>query len=91
MKLKTPRRFRNFGNKRDGKKSRGDRIQKNVSENDIFVAIRGYKTDGHIYIESAKKRGCYACIVEDLLATKLKVKNSTSSTLKFLIIIMETK
>ena len=33
---------------------------KNVSENDIFVAIRGYKTDGHIYIKSAKKQGCYA-------------------------------
>ena len=40
---------------------------KNVSENDIFVAIKGYKTDGHIYIESAKKQACYACIVEDFV------------------------
>lgn len=58
---------------------------KNVSENDIFVAIRGYKTDGHIYIESAKKQGCYACIVEDFVdvdVAQIKVKNSRAALSK---------
>ena len=58
---------------------------KNVSENDIFVAIRGYKTDGHIYIKSAKKQGCYACIVEDFVdvdVAQIKVKNSRAALSK---------
>lgn len=58
---------------------------KNISGNDIFVAIKGYKTDGHIYIDSAKEKGCYACIVEDFVDTdiiQIRVKNSRSALSK---------
>jgi len=35
-----------------------------VSENDIFVCIRGFKTDGHNYIQQAIERGAVAVVVE---------------------------
>ena len=36
-----------------------------VTQNDVFVAIRGYKTDGHKYIEQAVKNGAAAVIAEE--------------------------
>jgi UDP-N-acetylmuramoyl-L-alanyl-D-glutamate--2,6-diaminopimelate ligase len=36
-----------------------------VSNNDIFVCIRGYKTDGHKYLKSAVENGAGAAIVEE--------------------------
>ena len=31
-----------------------------VNEGDMFVAIVGYKTDGHVYVESALQKGCFS-------------------------------
>ena len=36
-----------------------------VTQNDVFVAVRGYKTDGHKYIEQAIKNGAAAVIAEE--------------------------
>lgn len=36
-----------------------------VTQNDVFVAVRGYKTDGHKYIEQAVKNGAAAVIAEE--------------------------
>lgn len=52
---------------------------KNISGGDIFVAIKGYKTDGHIYVEQVLENGGYACVVEDFVdfdIPQIKVKNS---------------
>ena len=35
-----------------------------TKKDDIFVCIKGYKTDGHSYIDSAIKNGAVAVIVE---------------------------
>ncbi len=37
-----------------------------VKQGDLFVAIKGYKTDGHKYIPDAIKNGAVAVVVEDL-------------------------
>ncbi len=36
-----------------------------VKKGDLFVCIKGYKTDGHKYISMAIEKGCAAIIVED--------------------------
>ncbi len=36
-----------------------------VSEGSLFVCIKGYKTDGHRYLEEAVKKGAVAAVVED--------------------------
>ena len=58
---------------------------KNISKDDIFVAIKGYKTDGHIYIKDAVEKGAYICVVEDFVdfdIIQIKVKNSRSALSK---------
>lgn len=50
-----------------------------IKENFIFVAIKGYVTDGHKYIEVAKKNGAKLVIVEDFVdidILQIKVKNT---------------
>ncbi len=37
-----------------------------VEKGSLFVCIRGYKTDGHIYLEEAAKNGALAAIVETI-------------------------
>ena len=37
-----------------------------VRPGDLFVCIKGYKTDGHRYIAEAIKKGAVAVVVEDL-------------------------
>lgn len=39
---------------------------RNVSEGSLFIAVKGYKTDGHNYIDSAIKSGAKAIICETL-------------------------
>ncbi|OYX28704.1 MAG: UDP-N-acetylmuramoyl-L-alanyl-D-glutamate--2,6-diaminopimelate ligase [Flavobacteriales bacterium 32-35-8] len=39
---------------------------KNITENDVFVAIKGSVSDGHKYIDSAIKQGAVAVICETL-------------------------
>ena len=38
---------------------------KQVKKNDLFIAIKGYITDGHQYIENAIKKGATAIMVEE--------------------------
>ena len=38
---------------------------KQVGDNHLFVAIRGFDTDGHQYIDSAIQQGAIAVIVEE--------------------------
>lgn len=50
-----------------------------VREGYIYVAIKGYKTDGHIYIREAIERGAAAVVVEefsDLPIPQIMVSNS---------------
>lgn len=52
---------------------------KEVEEGDLFVAIKGYVTDGHKYIKSAYEKGAVAAIVEDIVdisIPQIKVENS---------------
>lgn len=39
---------------------------KNIKEGDLFVAIKGLKTDGHKYIASALEKGAAALVVEEI-------------------------
>ena len=45
---------------------------RNVSENDLFVCIKGYATDGHKYAESASEKGACAILCEDLVEVSKK-------------------
>jgi UDP-N-acetylmuramoyl-L-alanyl-D-glutamate--2,6-diaminopimelate ligase len=51
-----------------------------VVPNSLFVCIKGYATDGHLYLEDAVKKGALAAIVEDfnpsMMIPQFKVKNS---------------
>lgn len=51
-----------------------DSNSKNIKPGGLFVAIKGFATDGHLYIEDAVKNGAVAVMVdleEDLKALKL--------------------
>lgn len=58
---------------------------KNISGEDIFVAIKGYKVDGHTFVKSAYEKGAYVCVVEDFLdlpVNQLRVSNSRDALSK---------
>lgn len=38
-----------------------------VKEGDLFVCIKGYKTDGHLYLKEAARKGAAASVVEDFV------------------------
>ncbi|REJ09953.1 Mur ligase family protein [Halobacillus trueperi] len=38
---------------------------RNVEQGDVFVCIKGFKTDGHRYVAEAVKKGAAAIVVED--------------------------
>lgn len=37
-----------------------------VRQGDVYVAIKGYKTDGHLFLEDAKKKGAAVAVVQEL-------------------------
>ncbi len=37
-----------------------------VEEGFLFICLKGYKTDGHLYLEEAQEKGAAAAIVEDV-------------------------
>jgi len=37
-----------------------------VEEGFLFICLKGYKTDGHLYLEQAREKGAAAAIVEDI-------------------------
>jgi UDP-N-acetylmuramoyl-L-alanyl-D-glutamate--2,6-diaminopimelate ligase len=43
---------------------------RNVKEGSLFVAVKGYKTDGHDYIDAAVKSGAVAIVCEKLPANQ---------------------
>ena len=51
-----------------------------ITDNSLFVAIRGYTTDGHEYLKEAEKKGAVAAIVEkpisDVRIPQVEVVNS---------------
>ena len=52
---------------------------KNSTPNSIFVAIKGYETDGHKYVEAAYEKGAVLAVVEDFVEVNIpqvKVKNT---------------
>lgn len=53
---------------------------KKVKEKNLFVCIKGYKTDGHQYLKQAMQKGAIAAIVEDFVEgvdiPQYKVKDS---------------
>lgn len=58
---------------------------KNVKNDDVFVAIKGYKVDGHTFIKSALENGAYICIVENFVSEniiQIKVKNTRAALSK---------
>src|SRR6476620_5405398 len=44
-----------------------------VNAGDLFIAVRGWNSDGHDYLEAAAKRGAVAAIVEDPSRTTLPI------------------
>src|SRR5258705_12734756 len=42
-----------------------------VQAGDLFIAVRGWNSDGHDYLEAAAQRGAVAAIVEDPSRTTL--------------------
>ena len=60
-----------------------NRIQydsRKIQKGDLFVAIKGFQTDGHAYLEQAYEKGAIAAVVEeqnkDIVIPQIKVKNS---------------
>lgn len=55
---------------------------RNITENDLFIAISGFKTDGHQYIDEAIERGASVVVFEKNITnykagiTYIKVENS---------------
>ncbi len=51
-----------------------------IKENSMFVCIKGFKTDGHLYIDNALKKGAVAILAEEDIrpegATVIRVKNA---------------
>jgi len=49
-----------------------------VKEGTLFVAIRGYTTDGHSYIEEALKRGATAIVAEEFDLSRINRREPTA-------------
>ena len=39
---------------------------RDINENDLFIAIKGFTTDGHLFISKAIDKGAIAVVCEDL-------------------------
>lgn len=51
----------------DRKLKKFETDSRKISENDVFICIKGFETDGHLFAEKAKKNGAKLFIVEDRL------------------------
>lgn len=61
---------------------------KEAKKNSIFIAIKGKRTDGHLYVNEALKKGCNIAVVKKNFKVEKKYKNrihNVNSTLNFLI------
>lgn len=53
-----------------------------VEANDLFVCVKGYQTDGHLFLKNAVEGGCTAAVVEDFVDIDIpqyKVADSRSA------------
>ncbi|MDR0880020.1 MAG: UDP-N-acetylmuramoyl-L-alanyl-D-glutamate--2,6-diaminopimelate ligase [Clostridioides sp.] len=50
---------------------------RNVTEDSLFVCIKGFKSDGHKYIETAMKKGAKAFLVEDDIDVDIDIDGCT--------------
>ena len=48
-----------------------DKDSRNIKENSLFIAIKGFEEDGHEYVETAIKQGASAVILEEGVSTEL--------------------
>ena len=51
-----------------------DKDSRNIKENGLFIAIKGFDVDGHEYVETAIKQGASAVILQEGVNTEL-IKN----------------
>ena len=51
---------------------------KKIGKSDVFVAIKGYKEDGHDYISEAINNGASAVIIEDGYKEKIESPESVA-------------
>ena len=61
---------------------------KEAKKNSIFIAIKGKRTDGHLYVNEALKKGCDIAVVKKNFKIEKKYKNKiykVDSPLNFLI------
>ena len=65
---------------------------RNIKKNNIFIAIKGKKVDGHNFVKEAIKHGANHCVVSRLVtnASRKKLIN-TNNTIKFLNELAEEK
>jgi len=49
-----------------------------VQPGDLFVAIRGYATDGHKYIAKAMEQGAAAVVCEEAVSRWLRLRQTAS-------------
>lgn len=48
-----------------------DKDSRNIKENGLFVAIKGFDTDGHEYVETAIKQGAVAVVLQEGVSADL--------------------
>lgn len=57
-----------------------------VTPNSLFICIKGFRTDGHLYVEDAIKNGAKAILCEDMIesdgVTVIRVKNTRRAMAK---------
>lgn len=57
-----------------------DKDSRNIKENGLFIAIKGFSEDGHEYVETAIKQGATAVILQEGVSTELIKKIPTDIT-----------
>ena len=58
-----------------------DKDSRNIKENGLFVAIKGFSEDGHEYVETAIKQGATAVILQEGVSAELIKKIPTDITI----------
>ena len=48
-----------------------DKDSRNIKENGLFIAIKGFSADGNEYVETAIKQGATAVILQEGVSVKL--------------------
>lgn len=54
----------------------------NIKQGNVFIAIKGYKTDGHKYIDESINNGATAIVVEEITENRIKELESKVTIIK---------